>query len=159
VEVAALPGARGCLPCALLASQRLQSDCLAQSAYGAVFVNRFACRERHLLVLARRHVEHIHQLSAEEHADLQRLAFRAAVALEACFHPVRIYTAVLGSAAPLPMSYPHLHVHVVPVMDSDERARPARVFTWSEGVILYDEADVLALAAELRPHWPAEADR
>jgi len=158
-EAAGLPAAGGCLPCALLASQRLHSDCLAQSGHGVVLVNRFACRERHLLVLARRHVEHIHQLSGEEHADLQRLAFQAAVALEARFHPVRIYTAVLGSSAPLPMSYPHLHVHVVPVMESDERARPARVFTWSEGVWVYDEADARALAGELRPHWPPETDR
>lgn len=156
-EASALAAENACLPCALLVSGRQATDGIAQSAHGVVMVNRFACRQRHLLVLSRRHVEHIHDLSWEEYSDLQRLAFDAVRVLQTRFRPARVYTAVLGSSTPLPMSYPHLHVHVVPVDETDERARPARVFTWSEGVVVYDAADAARLAAELRPLWSARS--
>ena len=60
---------------------------------------------------------------------------------------------MLGSPAPVPMSYAHLHVHVVPVTAADERSRPARVFSWSEGVVVYDDIEAVQLAAELRRKW------
>jgi hypothetical protein len=52
------------------------------------------------------------------------------------------------------MSYPHYHWHVVPVPETDDRARPARVFSWSEGVIAYSAAELRRLALELRAAFP-----
>ena len=49
----------------------------------------------------------------------------------------------------LPTSYAHAHVHVVPVDEVDERARPAAVFSWSSGVVVYEPDEGEALAAEL----------
>ena len=49
----------------------------------------------------------------------------------------------------LPTSYAHAHVHVVPVDEVDERARPAAVFSWSSGVVVYEPGEGEALAAEL----------
>jgi diadenosine tetraphosphate (Ap4A) HIT family hydrolase len=89
---------------------------------------------------------------------LQGLAHEASVALQQALSPLRIFTAVLGRTTPLPNSYPHLHVHVVPVYECDERARPARVLSWSEGVVVYDDVEAAALTAELRACWPS-ADR
>jgi hypothetical protein len=42
----------------------------------------------------------------------------------------------------------------VPVFESDERARPAHVFSWSSGVLVYDDEEARALAARLRAAWP-----
>jgi diadenosine tetraphosphate (Ap4A) HIT family hydrolase len=156
-EIRALPSGVDCIACALVTPGDATAEPIAESEHGVVVVNRFASRERHLLVVARRHVEHIYQLAWPVYADLQHLAFQAVCVLQARFCPVRIYTSVLGSSSQLTTSYPHLHVHVVPVMDTDDRARPARVFSWSEGVFVYDAAEAQALAAELRSHWPAKA--
>jgi len=153
-ELRALPAGSDCPACALVSSDRRAARSIAQSEHGLVVLNRFGARERHLLVIARRHVEHIHELPWEVYADLQLLAFHAACLLQARYRPARIYTAVFGSANPLPMSYPHLHVHVVPVMEAGERARSTRVFSWSDGVVLYDDDEAAALTTELRALWP-----
>lgn len=154
-EVAALPRDARCPACAVLRAGREAIGLVAESEHGVVVLNRYGSRAGHLLVLARRHVEHVHELPWATYADLQRLAYQAGSALHARYAPARIYTAVLGSPMPILMSYPHLHVHVVPVMETDEAARPARVFSWSEGVVMYDDVEAATRVAELRAAWPS----
>jgi histidine triad (HIT) family protein len=127
---------------------------VARNEEGTVLLNRFAQRPGHLLVVARRHVEHVHELEWPSYAALQRLAHSACNALQRTLQPARTFTAVLGSAASVATSYPHLHIHVVAVPESDDRARPARVFSWSEGIYIYDADEALALAQRLRAAWP-----
>jgi ATP adenylyltransferase len=150
-ELSSLPNDVACFGCALAAG--LRGERIRESEHGVAVLNRFACRPGHVVVVAREHVEKIHELPWHVYADLQHLAYRAAGALERRYAPVRTYTAVLGSPVPLPMSYAHLHVHVVPVTESDDRARPARVFSWNEGVVVYDDAEAAQLVAELDAAW------
>jgi diadenosine tetraphosphate (Ap4A) HIT family hydrolase len=131
------------------------SSAIAHNTHGLVLLNRYACRQGHLTVIAREHAERVQELPWQVYGDLQRLAHEGMAALQEVFAPVRIYTAVLGSPAPLGMTYPHVHVHVVPVMESDERARPARVFSWSEGVVVYGDDEAKQLAARIRAAWPS----
>jgi diadenosine tetraphosphate (Ap4A) HIT family hydrolase len=98
-------------------------------------------------------VEDTLELGWEAYADLQRLAYEGASALARLLAPARIFIAVLGASAQLPMSFPHFHVHVLPVYDTDERARPAHVFSWSAGVLVYDDAEAHALSDRLREAW------
>jgi diadenosine tetraphosphate (Ap4A) HIT family hydrolase len=142
-----------CVACTLVATHSPAVPSIAESEHGLLVLNRFGAREGHLLVVARRHVEHIHELSWPVYADLQRLAFHATRVLQARYRPARIYAAVFGSASPLPMSYPHLHIHIVPVQDVDAAARSTRVFSWSDGVVIYDDAEASALAIELQSLW------
>jgi len=51
------------------------------------------------------------------------------------------------------MSFPHFHIHVLPVYDTDERARPAHVFSWSAGVLVYEDDEAHALSERLREAW------
>jgi diadenosine tetraphosphate (Ap4A) HIT family hydrolase len=51
------------------------------------------------------------------------------------------------------MSFPHFHIHVLPVYDTDARARPAHVLSWSAGVLVYEDAEAAALAERLRAAW------
>ena len=44
-----------------------------------------------------------------------------------------------AEAQPRGISFPHAHVHVIPLPDGDERDRPAAVFTWSNGVYMYED--------------------
>jgi diadenosine tetraphosphate (Ap4A) HIT family hydrolase len=99
-------------------------------------------------------VENASELGWAGYADLQSLVFRATLSIERCFAPARVYVAELGASSELPMSYPHYHWHVVPVPETDDRARPARVFSWSEGVIAYSAAELRRLALELRAAFP-----
>jgi diadenosine tetraphosphate (Ap4A) HIT family hydrolase len=146
-------------PCVLCALCQHADDrhVVARNAEGTVLLNRFAQRPGHLLVVAHSHVEHAHELQWPSYAALQQLAHSACIALQRTVQPARTFTAVLGSAASIATSYPHLHIHVVPVPESDDRARPARVFSWSEGIYVYEPGEALALVLELRAAWPGAA--
>lgn len=54
------------------------------------------------------------------------------------------------------MSFPHFHVHVLPVYETGDGARPAHVFSWSAGVLVYEDAEAGELARTLRAAWPSE---
>ena len=108
-------------------------------------------------MIAKQHVEDAFDLDWPRYAALQRLAYDTALALRAAFAPVRSYVALLGASEGLPTSFPHVHTHVLPVYTTDERARPAHVFSWSTGVLVYDDDEALELAARIRGAFaPAE---
>jgi len=151
-----LDGGDGCVMCALVRRSRAAGELLAESAAGVVVLDRFGSRPGHALVIARSHVEETTALGWPVYAELQRLAYEACTALERTLAPARTFVAVLGASAQLPMSFPHFHVHVLPVYDTDERARPAHVFSWSAGVLVYEDDEARELAARLRAAWPRE---
>jgi len=144
----------GCVMCALSGGGS-GLPFIAESEHGVVLLDRFACRYGHLMVIPRRHVERWSELSWEVFMDVQRLCFEAARALDRSLAPARVFTASLGAAVELPMTYSHYHMHVIPVPETDERARPARVLSWSEGVVVYGDAEAVQLSLELRAAWPA----
>jgi diadenosine tetraphosphate (Ap4A) HIT family hydrolase len=148
---ALVPGG-GCVLCAL--AQKRDSDVVRESEHGVVVLDRFACRAGHLLVIARRHVEKATLLGWATYVELQRLGFEATHALERLLAPKRVFVAALGNATALPMSFPHYHLHVVPVAEDDERARPAHVLSWSSGVVVYGEEDAAEWVEKLRAVWP-----
>ena len=146
---ALLGGELRCVMCAL-ATREQARERVAESAHAVVLLDRFACRYGHLMVIAKSHVERASELSWPVYSDIQRLAFDAIRAVEQCFAPARVFTATLGAAVELPMTYSHYHVHVIPVAETDERARPARVLSWSEGVLVYEDAEVEPICQKLR---------
>jgi histidine triad (HIT) family protein len=153
-----LAGGAACVMCAL-AGGHADLPFIAESAQAVVLLDRFACRYGHLMVIPRAHVDHLSQLPWDVFIDVQRLTFEAAKAIDACLAPARVFTATLGAAVELPMTYSHYHMHVIPVNDTDERARPARVLSWSEGVVLYDDVEARELSDKLAQHWPRPGAR
>lgn len=146
------PRHRGCVPCALVecpAAVRVAEDPRA-----VVLLDRYACREGHMMVVLRRHETHVAALPWEDWCALQRLAWEATRALESALAPRRVFVASLGAVDPLPCSFPHVHLHVVPLYEGGDSSRPARVFSWSEGVMVYDPGEDHALAERLRAAWP-----
>jgi diadenosine tetraphosphate (Ap4A) HIT family hydrolase len=142
-----------CVMCAL-AEQRDAALVLKDDPCGSVVLDRFGNRAGHLLVISKRHTEHVTQLSWHEYSALQRLAYEASQALERVLAPRRVYIAALGSSEALPMTFSHFHLHVVPVLEDDERPRPAQVFSWSEGVVTYEPEQAQELVSGLRRAWP-----
>src|SRR5262245_4793495 len=137
----------GCRMCAMAVEQ----NAIASTEHAVAVLDRFASRPGHVLVLLRRHEERIAALAWDEYADVQRLAWEMTRAIETALAPRRIYVAALGSAAPLVTSFPHVHFHVVPLADGGEADRPAAVFTWTNGIYVFDDADEeAALVAKLR---------
>ena len=147
-----------CVMCAL-AERRDAELVVVDHHSGAVVLDRFGNRVGHLLVISKHHVEHATQLSWPEYSALQRLAYEACQALTQVLQPKRVFVAALGSSSPLPMTFSHFHLHVVPVAEEDERARPAQVFSWTEGVVSYDAQQARKLVSDLQRAWPAGADR
>ena len=143
-----------CLMCALVRG-RVSPAPLDDSEHAAVVLNRFASRSGHLMVVAKRHVEHATELDWMAYARVQRHVYQASRAVQLALRPVRLFTATLGAAVPLPMSYAHYHVHVIPVHDTDEQARPAKVLSWSSGVVVYTDQEAEDLRTKILSAWPA----
>jgi len=143
---------RGCAMCSLA---HPDAPRLAKSRHATCVLDRFAVRRGHLLVVVDRHVENVAELAADEWLDVQRLAWEATRALETALRPVRTYVAALGSTTALGRTFPHVHVHVIPIYDGGEGDRPSEVFTWKNGVVVYDEAEERALAEDIRAAWPS----
>jgi diadenosine tetraphosphate (Ap4A) HIT family hydrolase len=143
----------GCVMCALAAGHPPDLEILAEGPFAIAVLDRLATRRGHVLVVLRRHAERIGEMPWSEYADVQRLAWEAACALERALQPRRVFVAALGSAARLPMSFPHHHVHVLPLFDGGEGDRPSEVLTWRHGVWLYSPEESRDLADSLRRAW------
>lgn len=139
----------GCVPCALARSDRA----LAESVHAVAVLSRFPTRWGHVLVLFRAHAERLEDVSPEAFADAAALAHAAGRAVERALSPARCYVASLGTSEPdLPMSFPHLHFHVIPI--AEPGARPAEVLTWKHGVFEGTDAEWADLRARLLAAWP-----
>jgi diadenosine tetraphosphate (Ap4A) HIT family hydrolase len=157
-EAEALPARfQGCVMCALAAGHPPDLEVLAERPGAVAVLDRLATRRGHVLVVLRRHAERIGEMPWSEYADVQRLAWEAACTLERALLPRRVFVAALGSATRLPMSFPHHHVHVLPLFDGGEGDRPSEVLTWRHGVWLYPPGEARDLAEELRRGWAGDA--
>lgn len=154
--LACLEGERGagCRICELVR----EADPIVASELATAVLDRYASRPGHVLVLLRRHEERIAALAWHEYEALHRLAWEVSGAIEAVLAPKRIYVAALGSAVPLATSFPHVHLHVVPLFDGGESDRPANVFTWVHGAYVFESdreeselRDRLRVAIRSRP--------
>lgn len=73
----------------------------------------------HVLVIPRREVDYLFDLSAEEYAELMEFARKVALKVKKAIPCQRVGVAVLG------MEVPHAHIHLVPLQteaDMDFRA-------------------------------------
>jgi diadenosine tetraphosphate (Ap4A) HIT family hydrolase len=158
-EAEALPSRfGGCAMCGMAAGHPPDLEILAERPAAIVVLDRLGVRPGHLLVILRRHAEMIGDIPWPEYAEVQRLAWEAACAVERALSPKRVFVAALGSAARLPMSFPHHHVHVLPLFDGGEGDRPSEVLTWRHGVLLYSADDARDLAVRLRDAWEPSTD-
>jgi histidine triad (HIT) family protein len=128
-------------------------EVLAESPAAVAVLDWLGVRRGHALVILRRHVESVAEVPWSEYAEVQRLAWEAARAMERVLSPKRIFVASLGSAKRLPISFPHHHVHVIPLYDGGEIDRPSEVLTWRNGVVLYAPEEAAELGAALRAAW------
>lgn len=149
---------RGCVMCALVtraAGKPAVPELLAENEHGVALLDRFGSTLGHVLVIARQHVLDTAELPWPVYSELQRLNYEACCALRRAFMPARVFSAILGASAELPMSFPHFHIHAIPIYETDERARPAHVLSWSTGVLAYEASEFSQLSEQIRVAWPA----
>lgn len=140
----------GCVMCQLIA----RAPRVAENEVAVAVLAPYAVRPGHVLVVLRRHEEAIEQLALNEWLALGELAWQVTRAIAHALSPVRTYVAALGSVTPLPMSFPHTHQHVVPLYDGGEGDRPAEVFTWRNGVWVFEDGELEGMLARLRGAMP-----
>ena len=149
--LARIEGSASCIPCAWVADPRP----LATSEHAVAVLTPYPVRWGHVIVALRAHRESVGAIPPAEWLDASRLAHAAAVAVERTFDPARCYVASLGSSRrDLPMTFPHVHLHVIPVEDPNEK--PADVLTWKDGVYAGDDDEWEALRERLASAWPVQ---
>lgn len=147
-----------CVMCGTARGDRPSWHRVGESTHAVAVLDRLATSRGHCIVIAKRHVERVGAFSPEEWLDLQRLVLGVTARIESALEPTRVYVASLGSPTALRTTFPHVHVHLVPIYGNEDRWRPARVFTWQEGVWVYDDSEADALADALRlPNGAGEA--
>src|ERR1700735_3537408 len=97
---------------------------LGVQTHACVCLNRYPFAASHLLVLPRRHVADLEQLSGEEYDALMHLLRDATVRLKKVAHTGGVNLGFnLGKAAGAGIA-DHLHAHVVPRWDGDTNFMP-----------------------------------
>ena len=132
--------------CSLLASKGTRV--LARGRGVTTILNGYPLAWGHAVVVVHDHVTSYTDLDPEIALESMRLMHAAARRIERSLAPMRVFTASLGSAREdLTMTSPHLHWHVVPVVEGSARA--AEVLTWERGVYEGTKAEWDALQALL----------
>ncbi|CAN5566540.1 hypothetical protein BH09MYX1_BH09MYX1_59310 [soil metagenome] len=134
--------------CALVAGEAPDPR-IAENDHAVAVLERFASRRGHVVVVLRRHEERVERLSRETWLGLHALAHDVARAIDVELAPLRIFVCALGSAVKRVNSFPHVHLHVIPLYDGGDGDRPAEVLTWTQGVLVYEDGEGEALAASL----------
>lgn len=145
-------GDYACLMCALRDGRFGPLRVLHGDDRALVILPGYVTRWGHALVILRAHVTSFSDVAPGDWLHLAALARRAARAAEALFRTRRCFVASTGSSGgELAQTSEHLHLHVVPVVDRDDR--PGSVFSWTEGVLVADPHDWHELLARYAEAW------
>lgn len=145
-------GDGACLMCALRDDRAGDRWVVADEDDMLVVLPRYVRRWGQVLVLPKPHVTSFNEIDEAMWLRACSFARRAARAVEAELRPRRCYLASTGSAAgEITQSSMHLHIHVIPLYQPDDR--PADIFSWSEGVYVADADEWRDLRDKLGAAW------
>jgi diadenosine tetraphosphate (Ap4A) HIT family hydrolase len=143
-----------CLMCALRDDQAGDRWVIADEADMLVVLPRYVRRWGQVLVIPKPHVTSFSEIDEEMWLRACSSARHAARVVEAELRPRRCYLASTGSAAgEITQSSMHLHIHVIPLYQPDDR--PADIFSWSEGVYVAEAEEWRDLRDRLSAAWRA----
>jgi diadenosine tetraphosphate (Ap4A) HIT family hydrolase len=117
-----------------------------------VSLPRYVRRWGQLTVTPKAHVTSYLEVDDRVWARSNELALHAARVAERVMKPRRCYLASTGSSAgELTQTSMHLHIHVIPLYQPDDK--PADIFSWSEGVYVAEDHEWEALRAKYVAAW------
>jgi diadenosine tetraphosphate (Ap4A) HIT family hydrolase len=144
-RIAQAQGEHACALCALCARPRYV---LAEGSHCIALLPQYARRWGHVMILFREHITTYQRLSVEAWTEANVMALAMAQTIERALSPLRCYVASLGAAIEHPMTFPHLHLHVIPIYDATDT--PSTVLTTKDGVLTGEEHEWETLFLELR---------
>jgi diadenosine tetraphosphate (Ap4A) HIT family hydrolase len=126
-----------CLMCAIVERKVGDVYTIHEDEEHLVSLPTYVRRWGQVLVTPKKHVTSYTEADAASWARSNELALRAARMVERVRSPRRIYLASTGSSAgELVNCSVHLHIHVIPLYDTEDR--PADVYSWQEGIYVAD---------------------
>ncbi|MBI3510755.1 MAG: HIT family protein [Bacteroidetes bacterium] len=140
---------RSCLLCELLKTK--SEFTVAEDEETIVFLSRYPRFWGQIIVAAKIHSEKFSELKDKTWKNMNEHALKAARILEKKFSPARCYIASVGSEQNLPMTCPHIHFNIIPVMNLN--LKPSEVFTWSNGLFDGTEEEWSNLFSLLKREW------
>ncbi|MFT5679979.1 MAG: diadenosine tetraphosphate (Ap4A) HIT family hydrolase [Myxococcota bacterium] len=139
----------GCLICGILSGRAGRVWVLQEGEHTVSILSRYPRNWGQAMVLMRRHTTTFSDVTAAEWQEACEEARRIAARVESELVPLRCYISSLGTwREDLSMSSPHLHIHIDPVYDPEDR--PRTVFTHQHGVMAGEESEWMALQAILK---------
>lgn len=142
-------GEPACLMCAIRDARVGPTYTVLEDDALLVVLPRYVRRWGQLLVLPREHVTSFSEVTPELWAHTNAVAHRCARMIERTLSPLRCYVASTGApSVERANTSMHLHVHVVPITDPDDR--PRNVFSWDEGVFVAEPEEWAELRARYR---------
>ena len=122
-----------------------------------VFLPRFVRRWGHVVVSIKPHVTRYADVPWPLWMRANHLAWRAGRMVERVQDPKRVYITSSGSSAgELTQTSSHIHIHVIPLYDTEDR--PADVFSWQAGVLTGEHDEWVAQQALYVPAWERLAE-
>ena len=116
--------------------REIPSYTVAEDDKHHAFLDIRPLRKGHTLVVPKREVDHLIDLSAAEHSALWTFAQKIALSIRDCMPCTRVASVVLG------MEVPHAHIHLIPIdQESDIR--------FDRAPMAFTEEQMKAIASEI----------
>lgn len=142
-------GDPACLMCAIAKGEVGALHTVHEDDDVLVFLPRYVRCWGHVCIMPKEHVTSYAGASIALWSKVSTVGHRVARVVETLERPRRCYLASTGSSAgELTQSSMHLHLHVIPVHDPEDR--PASVFSWQEGVWVAEHDEWIALRDRYR---------
>ena len=124
----------------IVAGELPRSQC-AENEHFSAFLDINPLAKGHTLVIPKREVDYIFDLTDQELADMQVFAKHVAIAIKKVLPCIKVGQAVLG------LEVPHAHIHLVPMQSEGDLnfANPKKQFTPEE---MQQTADAIRAAYE-----------
>jgi diadenosine tetraphosphate (Ap4A) HIT family hydrolase len=133
-------GTPACLMCAIRDGRAGKTVLVADEGDVMLVLPRYVRRWGHAMAMPKPHVTSFVEVDDALWERTNVMALRAARMIERLRRPRRCYLASTGSSAgELTQTSVHLHIHVIPLYQPDDK--PADIFSWSGGVYVADDEE------------------
>jgi histidine triad (HIT) family protein len=133
-------GSPVCLMCAIRDHKVGDTHVIHEDDEMLVTLPRYVRRWGHVMVMPKQHLTAFSAMDPSSYLRMSMLSFHCSRMVERIQKPRRVYVASTGSSAgEITQSSEHLHVHVIPLYDVDDK--PSSIFSWAEGVYVAEREE------------------
>lgn len=147
-RIVAEGGSPACLMCAVRDRKVGDTHAIHEDDEMLIILPRYVRRWGHVMITPKVHVTSFMSIDPRMFMRMSVLSLQCSRMVERALKPRRVYVASTGSSAgEITQSSEHLHVHVIPLYEVDDK--PSSIFSWSEGVYVAERDEWEALRASL----------